>query len=189
MSSFNISFLLLILLGGIFLLGLLIFLLVLFIRKVKRGWLWLILLLIFIVGGLFIRHQIINKVFYAFKVEVCNTYPEIENIELRYVVQGRICALYIDLKEDIGDEQAEKIFIDLMKRVNKEPMSSYLKGNSTDEYAGWNVLQVDFHELEKGRFTSEWYNHSEWFTEENKQEQAWRNSETDKDYLYSDHVE
>jgi len=40
-----------------------------------------------------------------------------------------------------------------------------------------------------GIFKSELYQHSDWFTDENKQVQIWKNSDTGKEYRYLDYAD
>lgn len=157
------------------------------IKKIKFGWLWLLSIMMVIIGGVKIHDRIVNSVFYDFKAEMCRTYPEINSIEFDIICGGSICTIDVDLKNEIEDERLENLFIDMLKKVNQEPMSSYLKGSSISNMH-WNYLLIDFYGVEQGRFESELYQHSDWFTNENQQEQTWKNSNTGKTYRYSDYI-
>ena len=158
-----------------------------FIKKIKGGWIWLLTFIMFIIGGIKSYDRIINSVFYDVKAEMCRTYPEISIIEFNIICGGSICTIDVELKKEIEDERLENLFIDMLKKVNQEPMSSYLKGNSNSNNH-WNYLLIDFFGVEHGRFESELYQHSDWFTNENQQEQTWKNSDTGKKYRYSDYI-
>jgi hypothetical protein len=164
------------------------FLLMTFI-KVKRSRIWFLIIAVVIIAGVKIHDRIINSVFYGFETEMCRTYSEIKNLELRIINGGSVCIIDVDLKEEIEAEEVENIFIEVLKRVNQDPMSSYLKGNSNRKNKHWCYLTINFFRVSQGRFESKLYQHSDWFTKENQQEQTWRNSDTGKEYHYSDYIE
>ncbi|MDW2796685.1 hypothetical protein RZO55_03715 [Clostridium boliviensis] len=186
MESFNSIPLLILAIVLIFLL--ICIFLYMIIKKIKFGWLWLLSIIMIITGGVKIHDQILNSVFYDFKTEMCSTFPEINDIEFNIINGGSICTIDVDLKKEIEYERLENLFIDMLKKINQEPMSSYLKGSSNSN-KHWNYLLIDFFGVEHGRFESEIYKHSDWFTNENQQEQTWKNSDTGKKYNYSDYIE
>lgn len=161
----------------------------LIIKKVKRGWLGLLIIFIIIIGGVKIHDRIINSVFYNFETELCRSYPEINNIELKIINGGSFCMIYVDLEKDTKDEYIENIFIDMLKKLNQEPMSGYLKGSTNCKNKSWVFLCIRFLGTERGRFDSEFYQHTDWFTKENQQVQTWKNSITGKIYKYSDYMQ
>ena len=97
--------------------------------------------------------------------------------------------IYVDLEKDIKDEYIENIFIDMLKKLNQEPMSGYLKGSTNCKNKSWVFLCIRFLGTERGRFDSEFYQHTDWFTKENQQVQTWKNSITGKIYKYSDYMQ
>ncbi|WP_143322421.1 hypothetical protein [Clostridium sp. HBUAS56010] len=163
--------------------------LLIFIIKVKKGWLWLLSIILIVAAGINIHDRAINSVFYDFKTEMCKVYPEINDIKLQIVAGGTTCTIYVDMEKEIEEKEVENIFIDMLKRFNQEPMSDYLKGNSNPKNKRWGVLQVLFFGTKQGSFYSERYIHSEWFTKENQKEQIWKNRYTKKIYNYSDYME
>lgn len=184
MESFNLTSLLILVILLVFIC---IFLYIIT-KKIKFGWLWLLTIVMIIIVGVKIHNRILNSVFYDFKAEMCRTYPEINNIELNIISGGSICTIDVDLKKEIEEERLENLFIDMLKKVNQEPMSSYLKGSSNSN-KHWNYLLIDFFGVKHGRFESELYQHADWFTKENQQEQTWKNSITGKIYKYSDYMQ
>ena len=67
-------------------------------------------------------------------------------------------------------------------------MSSYLKGNTNRKNGNWSFIMIDFSKV-RDRFESELYQHSDWFTKENQEEQTWKNSHDGKIYRYSDYID
>ncbi|MDR2023862.1 MAG: hypothetical protein LBQ71_11620 [Hungatella sp.] len=91
----------------------------------------------------------------------------------------------IVLKKEIDAEKVESIFVEILKRINHEPMSSYLKDRSA-----WVEFHIDFRGAAvREEFDSGRYSFSEWFTKENQQVQTWHNSKTGKEYRYSNYIE
>jgi len=123
-------------------------------------------------------------VFYNFKEEICRKYSGINNIELGMSYGGRFGSINVYIEEEIEDENIEIIFIDILNKINKEPMSSYLKDRSV-----WVEFHVNFRGAVREDFDSGRYSFSEWFTKENQQEQTWHNSKTGKEYRYSNYIE
>lgn len=168
---------------------LLVTILLVVLLKVKRSRICLLIIAAIIITGVKIHDLIINSVFYEFRTEMCRTYSEIKNIELRIINGGSVCIIDIDLKEEVEAEEVENIFIEILKRANQDPISSYLKGNNNSKNKHWVYLTINFFGVSQGRFESKLYQHTDWFTKENQQEQTWRNSDTGKKYHYSDYIE
>lgn len=160
----------------------------LFIKKVKMGWLWLLTILVLIIGGVKIHNRIIDSVLYDFKEEICESYPEIDNIELDMFYLGRYGSINVYIEKEIDDGDVENIFLYILKKINQEPMSSYLKGSTNRKNKSWVELQICFCGKNYERFDSGPNQHSDWFTEENQQEQTWENNDTGKLYRYSDYI-
>lgn len=186
METFNLIPLLIIVL--LLVLILISFILLVIIKKVKWGWLWILTIILVVIGGIKIHDRIINSVFYDFKAEMCRTYPEISNIKLHMLYRGRSGSIDVYIAKEIDDEKVENIFLDILNKINKEPMSSYLKGSTNRNNKSWVYLNIDFYGKSYGGFASELYQHSDWFTKENQQEQTWENSHTGKTYHYSDYI-
>lgn len=186
MESFNR--LPLIIFALIIILFILCFALYKFIKKVKRGWIWLLTIIMLIIGGIKIHDRIINSVFYDFKNKMCSIHSEIKNIELQIGRGRNSCTIVVYIEKEVDNEKVEDIFVEMLKEVNQEPMSSYLKGGSNLRYKNWSTLYILFYGSEQGSFFSEYYQHSDWFTEENKMEQTWENSYTGKIYHFSDYI-
>ncbi|WP_143322420.1 hypothetical protein [Clostridium sp. HBUAS56010] len=182
MQSFNLIPLLII----VFLLICTIFLVI--IIKVKRSRLWFLIILVIIMAGTKIHNRIINSVFYDFKEDMCDIYPEIDNIKLHTSYGGRSGSINIYMAEEVNDEYVETIFFDTLNKINKEPMSSYLKGSSNRKNKSWVRLNIKFYGRKHGSFFSGPYQHSEWFTRENQEEQTWENNLTGEIYRYSDYM-
>jgi hypothetical protein len=163
-----------------------IFLLVIFI-KVKKSRICFLIIVVIIIAGVKIHDRIINSVFYNFEGEICRKYPKINNVELGMSYGGRYGSINVYIEEEIEDENIENIFIDILNIINKEPMSSYLKGSSNLKNKSWVIFDIEFYGKNYMRFTSGPYHHSDWFTEKNQQEQTWENSKTAKMYYYSDY--
>jgi len=155
--------------------------------KVKKSQIRFLLIVVVIIAGVKFHDWIINSVFYNFEGEVCRKYPEIYNIELGMSYGGRYGSINVYIEEEIEDENIENIFIDILNIINKEPMSSYLKGSSNLKNKSWVIFDIEFYGKKYTRFTSGSYPHSDWFTEKNQQEQTWENSKTAKRYYYSDY--
>ncbi|WP_143322423.1 hypothetical protein [Clostridium sp. HBUAS56010] len=185
MESFIPTFLLIILL---LLICLICIASLIFIIKVKRGWLWFLCFILIVIGGIKIHDRVINAVFYDFTAEMYKTYPGIEHIELRIIRGGGGCIIDIELEKEIDDKNVESIFINVLKKVNQEPLSSYLRGNTNPKNRTWSFFKINFFGAE-GRFESEPYQHSDWFTKKNQEEQTWKNSHTGKIYRYSDYID
>lgn len=69
--------------------------------KVKRRRIWFLITVAIIIAGVKIHDRIINSVFNGFETEMCRTYSEIKNIELRIINGGSVCIIDVDLKEEI----------------------------------------------------------------------------------------
>ncbi|MFW6678932.1 hypothetical protein ACOAOT_14870 [Lacrimispora sp. AGF001] len=158
------------------------------IKKVKRGWIWLLTIIMIMVGGIKIHDRVVNSVFYDFKDKMCNIYPEIKKIKLQIGSGGTSCIIEVYIQKEIDNEKVEDIFIEMMKGFNQEPMSSYLLGDTNLKNKSWVSLYILFYGSEQGSFYSERYQHNEWFTNENKKDQTWKNSYTGKTYRYSDYI-
>lgn len=182
MSYVNYKLILLVIVILIFL----IFLLRLFVKKVKHGWRYLVFGILILFLGILIQNRIAYLPFYHFNKEMCEEHPEIEKVTLYLSHGGQICRISVFLLEEVDDKTVENIFIDLMKGVNEEPVSSYLR-----ETAGYERLMVQFFFMGEGnqRFYSEQYLRSEWFTKDNQNVQTWRNADTGKLYHYIDYME
>ena len=159
-----------------------------FIKKVKRGWIWLLTIIIIMVGGIKIHDRVVNSVLYNFKDKMCSIYPEIKKINLQIGSGGTSCTIEVYIQKEIEYEKVEDIFIEMLKEFNQEPMSSYLLGNTNLKNKSWGTLYILFYGSEQGSYYSELYQHNEWFTNENKKEQTWKNSYTGKIYRYSDYI-
>lgn len=151
--------------------------------KVKKSRIWFLIIVLVIIAGVKIHDQIINSVFYGFRTEMYREYPEIDSIKL-HISQGRLYSMETVLKKEIDAEKVESIFVEILKRINQEPMSSYLKDRSV-----WVEFHIDFRGAVREEFDSGRYSFSEWFTKKNQQEQTWHNSKTGKEYRYSDYIE
>ncbi|WP_313260159.1 hypothetical protein [Lacrimispora sp.] len=151
--------------------------------KVKKSQIWFLIIVLVITTGAKIYDQIINSVFYGVRTEMYREYPEIDSLKL-HISQGRLYSMEIVLKKEIDAEKVEDIFVKILKRINKEPMSSYLKDRSV-----WVEFHVNFRGAVREDFDSGRYSFSEWFTKENQQEQTWHNSKTGKEYRYSNYIE
>ena len=164
------------------------FILFTIIKRVRWGWLWILTILIIINGGIKIYNRIVNLMFYDFKAEMCDSYPQIETIKL-YMSNGmRSGTINVYIKDGADDEIIDKIFLDILYKINNEPMSSYLKGSSNYKNKSWVYLSIFFYGQKYSRYSSGPYQHSDWFTDDNKQEQTWENSITGKKYSYSDYT-
>lgn len=180
MEYFNLTPLLLLVMFSF----LICIILLMFFIKVKKSILCFLIIVMISIVGVKIHDRTLNSVFYNFKGEMCRKYPEIINIEISRISGGITCIIYVYIKKEMVNENAESIFVDMLKEFNQEPMSSYLKDRS-----GWVELNVDFRGAEWESFDSGSYSHSDWFTKENQQEQTWHNSKTGKEYRYSDYIE
>lgn len=167
-----------------FIVGTIVLALVFFVKKVKHSLAYLLISIFVLVCGLFLNHQIANRTFYDFNNDVCAAHPEIEEVEFNLLYQGQTCALYVWMKEAISDEDIENLFIDLLKRINKEPLSSYIKNSANSERL---IIKIDFSGGNHLIFTSKQYLRSEWFTEDNQKVQTWNGDDTHKIYHYSDY--
>jgi hypothetical protein len=161
--------------------------LLVFFIKVKKSRTWFFIIVLIIIAGVKIYDQTLNSVFYNFKEEICRKYSGINNIELGMSYGGRFGSINVYIEEEIEDGNIENIFIDILNKINKEPMSSYLKGSSNLKNKSWVIFDIEFYGKNYIRFTSGPYPHSDWFTEKNQQEQMWENSKTAKRYYYSDY--
>ncbi len=157
-----------------------------FIRSVKWGWLYLLIILAIIVGGVKLHNHIKNLVFYDFKKVICESYPEIKTIDLHMSYGARSGSINVNIKNGTNDEVIEKIFLNILSDINNEPMSSYLKGSTNYENKSWVNLEIFFYGDNYHRYISGPYQHSEWFTENNKKNQIWKNDAIGKEYRYAD---
>lgn len=183
-------FLLIVGLGLVCLFGI-ISLLIVFTKKVKWRWLWLLSFVVVTISGFYIHHRVVHADFYEFKAHVVKEYQDINEIKIKYINGGSLCVIYLYMEGETEPERMEHIFIDMMKMVNQEPMSNYLKSSSERENKDWVFLEICFLGVEHkgGIFKSELYQHSDWFTDENQQVQIWKNSDTGKEYRYLDYAE
>lgn len=159
-----------------------------FIRSVKWGWLYLLTILLIIVGGVKLHNHIKNLVFYDFKKEICELYPEIKTIELDMLYGARSGSINDYMKNGTNDKVIENIFLNILNDINNEPMSSYLKGSTNYENKSWVNLDIYFFGENYHRYNSGPYQHSEWFTENNKKNQIWKNDAIGKEYNYSEYI-
>lgn len=170
---------------------------IIFLKKVKKGWLWLLIIAVVIAGGNYLRYRVIHKDFFTFRAEIRRDYPEVKTIKMNHV--GGTCYVDVYVKPYISDlEQIEPIFIDIIKNVNQEPMSTYLKKypspTEDDNIGRWIHLSISFYKKEFGRNTALFGfrsrdNSMNWFTESNKKNQIWKESKTSKEYRYWDYVQ
>lgn len=166
-------------------LGSFIFVLAVFIKKVKHGWLYLLLAILVTVSGLYIHHRIAHLPFEHFNKEVCEAHPEVKNVKFHLAYQGQQCQITVDVADHTDAETIERLFIDLMKRINEEPVSGYIKHSANSD---WLIIMIDFRGGDHQHFTSKQYRRSDWFTKENQQVQTWENDGTPKVYHFADYV-
>ncbi|MBE5981464.1 MAG: hypothetical protein E7249_20405 [Paenibacillaceae bacterium] len=157
-----------------------------FIRSVKWGWLYLLIILAIIVGGVKLHNHFKNLVFYDFKTKICESYPEINTIDLYMSYGAHSGSVNVKMKNGTNDEVIEKIFLNILSEINSEPMSSYLKGSTNYDNKSWVILDIFFYGDNYHRYNSGPYQHSEWFTENNKIKQIWKNDATGKEYRYAE---
>ncbi|MDW2796684.1 hypothetical protein RZO55_03710 [Clostridium boliviensis] len=186
MESFNLLPLIIIILSLVLISSCLILFSV--IKRVKWGWLWTLTILIIIMGGIKIYNRIVNNTFHDFKAEMCDLYPEIDTIKLDMSYRTRSGSIDVYIKDGADDKIIDKMFLDILYKINNEPMSSYLKGSSNYKNKSWVNLDIFFYGQKYSRYSSGPYKHTDWFTDGNKQEQTWENSDTGKIYNYSDYM-
>ena len=186
MESFNIIPLIIIILLLVLILS--CFILFTVIKRLRWGWLWILTILIILMGGIKIYNRIVNLTFYDFKAEMCESYQEIDTIKLYMSYGTRSGSINVYMKNGADDKVIENIFLDILNKINNEPMSSYLKGDSNFKNKSWVNLNIFFYGQKYSRYSSGPYQHSDWFTDGNKQEQTWENSDTGKKYRYSDYI-
>ena len=181
MMSFDGILFLLFLWGGLISIALILA----FIIKVKRGWLWLIMLSVVGLGIYFFYGFAVDRPFHRFEADLCQDYPEIGQVELSTYNDGGQYNLLISLKTEINPEQTERIFKAIVKRMNQDPMPEYFKKRDRTR---WMKVRILFLEIPNGEFRSESYLREKWFTEEPRKEQIWENADNLKKYIYDDEM-
>lgn len=181
MTSIDGIYFLLIILGILILIALILA----FVIKVRRGWLWIILMTFVCFGMWGFWRFLADTPFYRFERELRRDYPEIEKMDLSLFNEGLQYNIFVSLDRNEDGENAETIFVEMMRRINQEPFSGYLKRRN---HTRWFRIQISFLEIPEGNYLSESYPRAEWFTESQRNEQNWKNTDNHKEYQYHDYA-
>lgn len=163
----------------------LVILFVIFILKVKWGWLWLVTGYFILAGSYYACYQLMNQEFYQFQTELYNCYPEIEEVDFSHRDGRQHYRIYILMGKEIDTDQMEGMFLDIMKRINEEPFSEYLRDRDNTD---WLSIDVCFSGIPEGTFSSGSYQRQEWFSKEQQRAQVWENRALHKRYQYHDYA-
>ena len=87
--------------------------------------------------------------------------------------------------KEIDTDQMEGMFLDIMKRINEEPFSEYLRDRDNTD---WLSIDVCFSGIPEGTFSSGSYQRQEWFSKEQQRAQVWENRALHKRYQYHDYA-
>ena len=110
----------------------------------------------------------------------------IEEISFSRVDGRQRYRIDVQMGAEIDEKQMETMFVDIMRRINREPLSEYLKAR---DKTNWLSIEIHFLGIPDGTFFSGSYKRLEWFTSQHQREQVWENRGLKKEYRYCDYMQ
>lgn len=150
----------------------------------KQIYLSLLFFLLMILGAVYINQGIKNKVVYDLKAELKITYPELNKIDVYYGSNGMRCYIRFFFACEKGKINEESFFINVLEKFeDREVLKYFIKDNK--------FLSIDIRVVHKDKsnagFESKQYLSETWI--DDLESTVWLNTQTNKQYKYSDYVQ